>query len=414
MDFSAVEIILKDGIAYIDLIVGGNEFASGAIIAGLMASATYLLRAVPRQLLNAIKKHTTTTIELSSNNKSFHTMAVYLAARGIADQSRLLKVGNGRYGDDKNVKELGHGTQVFWLNWYTPVLITSRREDSVSQIVKEFITITKLGRSHKLFNDLLSDIEAEAIDNTVTKYYKFQDGYEQFIGKQPKRKIETIAISEKNVQQLYTTISAFVNNEGWYLKHQVPYQLGILLYGPPGTGKTSLIKAIAAHMNKDICYVNTEIGLADAALRVSNSIIVAEEVDTLSLDARDAGEDDDDPTVTLFKAMDKAILSRVLNALDGLFSNHGRVVIMTTNHIEILDPALLRPGRIDLQLEIGYMCSETFNSLLQRFFPEYTPRHVDMAFSVSPADVQNDIILGLTTDQLINKYGVATELARLG
>ena len=118
--------------------------------------------------------------------------------------------------------------------------------------------------------------------------------------------------------------------------------------------------------------------------------------------------DDNDDTGDIIEEMvrtyDKKTLGKVLNALDGIITNHGRIIILTTNHKEVLDPALVRPGRIDLQLELGYLCSETLNSLLARFFPDYKKRDLSVKAGISPVFVQNDIILGLTESEIIHKY----------
>lgn len=84
--------------------------------------------------------------------------------------------------------------------------------------------------------------------------------------------------------------------------------------------------------------------------------------------------------------------------------HHGRVVIMTTNHADDLDPALLRHGRIDLQLYIGHMTDETFWAYLHRFFPEYQGEEWPVRDGVAPSEVQNDIVMDLTPDELREKY----------
>jgi len=54
--------------------------------------------------------------------------------------------------------------------------------------------------------------------------------------------------------------------------------------------------------------------------------------------------------------------------MDGLISSHGRIVIFTTNYIDKLDSAFLRPGRIDLKLKLGYVNKEVFCEFMKRFF----------------------------------------------
>lgn len=424
MEYDVSELLTMT-VSYIDGIVGGNEFAAGAVIAGLMGTITYSLRQLPQSAFNLLIKHTTTSLELNSTNDSYHYFAKYLQDEGFANKSRFIKVGNGRWGRDENIKQIGYGTQVFWINWHTPVLITSYKEDSTSSEVKEFLTLKKIGRDHKFFNNMLTHIDTKSQDENSTKFYRFTDGYQSLITAQPKRRMETVALTNDTLRQLYNAIDSFVSKEQWYIKHQIPYQLGILLYGPPGTGKTSLIKAIAAYMKQDICYVDSDVALTGAAQIVNDAIIVAEEADTLCMESRSTGTQSELPdnnvpiaagqTVApprkptseidmLMDSFDKKILGKILNALDGIISNHGRVIILTTNHVDVLDPALLRPGRIDLQLEIGYVCEETFNQFLSRFFPDHAYVKCTVKSGVSPAVIQNDIILGFSRDELITKY----------
>lgn len=404
MNFDIVTNLMIGVVEYIDLVVGGNEFASGAVIAGLLGMTTYALREWPMKIINTIIKHTTTSLQLNSTNESYHQLSQYLKDKNITSQSRHLKVGNGQWGGDKGIKELGYGQQIFWWNWYTPLLISSSKEDSAANTVKEFITIKKLGRSHFLFDRLISNLKDENFDPTVTKYYKYDDNYKRFITQQKKRSLDTMALPDELITYLKNTIDAFVAKESWYSDHQIPYQLGILLYGPPGTGKTSLIKAIACYMNKDICYVQDEVSLIKAVGEVKSEIIVAEEVDTMYLtkreDTKKEGVNQD-----LIEMLGSATLGKLLNALDGVITNHGRIIIMTTNHESTLDPALIRPGRIDIHLRIDFVCSETFNLLIGKFFKsEHKAKTFKMENKITPVMIQNDIILGLSYEEVINKY----------
>ncbi len=158
MGFENINSLLSQIVVYIDTIVGGNEFASGAVIAGLLGMATYAASAWPRAFITFVIKHTTTSLELNSTNESYHYLSKYLHTKGITSQSRYLKVGNGQNGSDQSIKELGYGNQIIWWNWYTPLLISIRMSDSVSSKVKEFISIQKLGRSHKFFDALITSV----------------------------------------------------------------------------------------------------------------------------------------------------------------------------------------------------------------------------------------------------------------
>jgi chaperone BCS1 len=64
--------------------------------------------------------------------------------------------------------------------------------------------------------------------------------------------------------------------------------------------------------------------------------------------------------------------SGLLNALDGVRSQEGRILMMTTNHREKLDPALLRPGRADVHVELNYASVKQMKGLFKKFFPDST------------------------------------------
>ena len=143
----------------------------------------------------------------------------------------------------------------------------------------------------------------------------------------------------------------------------VPYTRGYLLYGPPGTGKTSFVQAIAGALKLNLCYLNLSSGdidddqlnrlLSEAPER---SIILLEDVDAMFLQ-RDQVQHQ------------KISFSGFLNALDGVRSQEGQILFMTTNHKERLDPALLRPGRADVLVKLNYASENQMIQLFTRFFP---------------------------------------------
>ena len=141
-----------------------------------------------------------------------------------------------------------------------------------------------------------------------------------------------------------------------------------MIYGPPGTGKTSFLLALAGQLNFSICTLNLSsdeidderlISVLDSAPK--NAMILLEDVDSIfversSVDQKQEGR--------------KVSFSGLLNAIDGVRSQEGRILFMTTNHIEKLDPALLRPGRADVHVKLDYATGTQIRRMFQRFYPE--------------------------------------------
>jgi chaperone BCS1 len=216
-------------------------------------------------------------------------------------------------------------------------------------------------------------------------------------------------------QDLLKIVDQFQSKSGKYSVPGYPYKLGLLLHGPPGTGKTSLIKALAHYTNRHLVNVplsrvqtNQELmtlfynkrymvagNPKPSQLGFEDFIFVLEDIDASCevVKRRGARRTDDSPesrksalkeisppmghsttsataaTKPTFRLDDDELnLTGLLNVLDGVVDTPGRIVIMTTNHPEVLDPALIRPGRIDKKLELSYMVDKDVIAMLEHYY----------------------------------------------
>lgn len=181
------------------------------------------------------------------------------------------------------------------------------------------------------------------------------------------RSAKSVVLADGIMDSLITDLNSFFADKQWYTDLNIPHRRGVLLYGPPGSGKTSTVLAIASELKCKLYWIPISASwMSDTILMKllmdipAKSILVLEDIDAAFV-GREKGKDSTGNKNLTF--------SGLLNALDGVFSSQGRVVFMTTNHIEKLDPALIRPGRVDLKVEIGYPSARQRAVLFDRFFP---------------------------------------------
>lgn len=186
---------------------------------------------------------------------------------------------------------------------------------------------------------------------------------------------DTLAMEPELKAKVKADLDAFLKGEQFFHKVGRAWKRGYLLYGPPGTGKSSMIAAIANYMKYNVYDLELTQVYDNNALKqllvntTSKSIIVIEDIDC-SLDLAGQRKTAKEPKVDSNDDSKSSVtLSGLLNFTDGLWSCCGdeRIIIFTTNHVEKLDAALLRPGRMDMHINMSYCQFETFKALVKNY-----------------------------------------------
>lgn len=215
-------------------------------------------------------------------------------------------------------------------------------------------------------------------------------------------------------------VQHFVHNREWYDSKGIPYQLGFLLSGESGTGKSSIIRAIANYTRRHVFNVNfaniktvTQLKalfykpvvnvLQDGAnddsvdlnVPIEQRVIVMEEIDALGntimerrgWDTANGGGGASDNQKTVH---DEITLGDLLQVLDGIMESPGRIVIITSNRPDVLDEALVRPGRIDVPVKFGFASRDTTSRMFTKLYDRNIRDDLAAGFPdgvLSPADV---------------------------
>ena len=167
------------------------------------------------------------------------------------------------------------------------------------------------------------------------------------------RSLDTIYLPEHTTQSIVGDIQQFLEIKDKYRMLGIPWRRGLLFYGPPGTGKSSLVQALATHLELPVYYLNLNAIDKPESLQylvnrvAARSILLIEDVDCIPAARERKVDDDDDEKKGI-------IASDLLNVIDGVVATEGRILILTTNYRDRLDPALVRKGRIDREFEITW------------------------------------------------------------
>jgi chaperone BCS1 len=195
---------------------------------------------------------------------------------------------------------------------------------------------------------------------------------------------ETMAMEPELKRMILDDLDRFVKGEEFYRKIGKAWKRGYLLYGPPGTGKSSLIAAMANCLKFDVydlelTSIRCNSELREVLLSIKNrSILVIEDINC-SVDVQNRAKKlgSQIPYSGLHQKQDERVgvmsnsitLSGLLNFIDGLWSSCGdeRIIVFTTNHKDKLDPAFLRPGRMDVHIHLSYCTASGFRTLASNY-----------------------------------------------
>jgi chaperone BCS1 len=363
------------------ILTGQNEFASGGFVLMIVGVVSVWLRAVPERLWDWLVCQTTMTVTVSDDDAAFQWVKEWFLEQKFVSRVRRVDL-DTTVRNERIALIPAPGRHWFWYCGRPFQVWFSRTEDSSDRISRrlESLTFRTVGRNRAVLRRFVDDVvQCHLRRQGVQSYlYLYNDGWDSVEGYSP-RLLESVILPAGEKEDLLADMTQFRRSKGRYETLGVPYHRGYLFYGPPGTGKTSLVSALAAHFGVSIYVLNlaefNDRSLAAAVSQVpAHSILLFEDIDCMSGSpsrapkhpegVQDAGHGKENASPP-----NSVTLSGLLNVLDGFLAPAGVIFVMTTNRLELLDPALLRPGRIDYRLYMGKACDQQKLQLYRRFFP---------------------------------------------
>lgn len=379
---------------------GFNSANLTILITAISTAILAIFKQVPIKIFNQIKyfikSRTMYTIQLQSYINQFACERTYewLRKQNFQSIKRAIRIQTGDITrDDKEAilenmyskSEIPVGTFTSCKK-FTIISISVTKDNERSG--DRLITINIFGLFSKRFMEgLLCTIGENR--NVNRKYIEYNTldsmgGFSQ--STKFKRKLNTIYTENK--EELLEAIDIWKKSEDFYRGRGIPYKLGILLYGEPGTGKSSLIHAVASELNKDViiltagAILNGKLSRYNTVYCDTAPVIVIEEIDTIVSSRQQDKE---------LSENQKSILSELLNFLDGPSSPDSCVIIATTNHIEKLDPAIIRSGRFDIKIQMGKISRDLAIQMCKDF--NCNPKEIlDDSTEYNPSELQSKLI----------------------
>lgn len=391
-----------------------NLFTAGFGLFGVGACAA-LSRKGFQVFLMYFRRNHMITLEVPCRDKSYQWLLHWITQKGARNTQHL------SVETSFNQRDTGHVVTQYsfipsvgthWMRYQGNWIRVERTRQTQTMDIQmgvpfETVELTALGRDRNLYFNILEEAREMALKETEGKtllYTAMGSEWRQFGPPRKRRPLSSVVLAESVSQKILHDCHEFIKNPKWYSERGIPYRRGYLLYGPPGCGKSSFITALAGEIEFSICLLNlSERGLTDDRLNhlmniaPEQSIILLEDIDAAFVSREDTPQQK-----AAYDGLNRVTFSGLLNCLDGVASTEARIVFMTTNYLERLDPALIRPGRVDYKEYIGYCSRYQLEEMFKRFYGSqpsggthkiayhelFADRVLSFGKNVSPAQLQ--------------------------
>lgn len=364
-----------------------NSFFQGGVIIGLATYIAVQLKSVPKWIWDRIENRFIYRVNISQEDEFYQYFENWLLANH-SEKYRNVEANLGfKKSNEERIRNIDDYVNIDQKIIYSQfedffIIKANKRRIYISKGREKFENASSLSSAYfnrfklsalfgrkaieKLLEDVLRfNIELQNKNRTINvftnnswgEWYKVQD--------LKAKDISRIIIDPVIKDELIKDINDFETSEAWYKERAITFKRGYLFTGAPGNGKTSLSLSLAQKFKRDIYFLTNDLDNSSCLNRAMqnlkpNSMLVFEDVDCL-VNLREVNNGN--------KSESKGFnFSTLLNCLDGSFSKENVIIVMTTNHPEKLDPALIRSGRIDKKYQINNPNKELIEQYLEIFY----------------------------------------------
>lgn len=410
----------------ISSILQNNQFFTGAAGAGIVLGALSYLRSYPVRIKDFfVGRYTTSLTVHSGEMASFASMEMWLRKQKADTWKRNYRITEsykGKYRDLDIGKRPHYGSYWFWWNKKLCHLTSWKEEGQTGggqdKKTREFMSVHFFSSDKNISDTFLVALKKEQENNKDKEYPSIRamasiPHYSDDGGLELRTEEMGVPIlKEGQLEYIQNDLEQFDKREAWYNHRGIPYRRGYAFYGPPGTGKTTLIRYLAATTNRDIYFVGYNdligAGFAKSLPKVpKRSFVVIEDLDRIfasaAIDDKKKETEIDDGKVKSQRSL--IDIAGFLNSLDGIASPHGLIFIFTANDLSVLDPAVLRPGRVDVRLLLNQVDIHQANKLHERFYDEPSQQFAVVAsdLKLTPAQCQEILLRAGSKDNVMNE-----------
>ncbi len=367
-----------------------NQFAQGGMLLAALGWLGYQARAIPELIMRLLRRYCAVHVSMEHGNRTFDAVTATIASwHSNSGTGKFLHI--PRCNDENNVILVPSGSRWLRRGWCLFNTEFTKRDLEKTE-----------GNMHVTFN---LDISVYGFGKVKAVKQLIDEAQKEYARRRDKRLwvktangnwwSECCPLQPRSFDSIYCSwngkivedLDNFLASEEEYTRKGIPYRRGYLLSGPPGTGKTSLAQAIANHTKRDLLLLgrNRPSDLQEL-MSGSNKLFLIEDIDAATKAAKKRTEGRDGGETSSFEYT----TAELLNAIDGVTSGHGNILIVTTNYPERLDEALLRPGRLDLHVQMSFMNQKEWDQLGEAYFGEKVGSVPDQ---ITPAQAQNAYLM---------------------